>query len=223
MSAPPLFCVACIDYRFDALTNTFFKNVGREMDFFLSTTAGGPLALGCASSPLSHPSSDVLQLFQQSLVTNLDVALTLQPIKDIYLMNHQDCGAMKHFLACSGYPKSLGENNRREIQIHSEVLSLAHQFLRPIYPDKQIKLGLIDINGAVAEYSPNSGTWTVVHLGESDSDLGLWYNMAVGDLYPSQAGVAGSAAEDEVPPQASARRIAQARAAKSRSFKRYGQ
>jgi len=187
MSAPPLFCVACIDYRFDALTATFFKSAGREMDFFLSTAAGGPLALGCASSPLSHASSEVLQLFQKSLVTNLDIALMLQPIKDIYLMNHQDCGAIKHFLACSGYPKNLGENNQREIRVHSEVLSLAYDYLKPIYPYKQIRLGLIDINGAVAEYSPNSDTWTVVHLGESDSDLGLWYNMQVGDKYPFQA------------------------------------
>lgn len=212
MQAPPLFCVACIDYRFDALTATFFKSAGREMDFFLSTAAGGPLALGCASSRLSHPSPDVLQLFQKSLVTNLDIALTLQPIKDIYLMNHQDCGAMKHFLACSGYPKSLGENNQREIQVHGEVLALAHQFMAPLYPYKRIKLGLIDINGAVAEYDINSNTWTVVHTGETDSELGLWYGLNVGDVYPFESGIRALArAKAKAPAKANPRTRAKAK------------
>jgi len=188
MSTPPLFCVACIDFRFDAMTAEFFKAVGREYDFFLSTAAGGALALSSgAMLTATYQSSNVLELLKASLTTNLDIALTLQPIRDLFLMNHQDCGAMKAFLECSGYPNYLGDNNKRELEIQGEVLTYANQEVAARYPYKRIFLTLIDINGSVAQYNIAENSWTILHVGAgmhgSLDPRGLWFGLQQGEIY----------------------------------------
>lgn len=205
MATPPLFCVACIDFRFDAMTAEFFKAIGREYDFFLSTAAGGALALGHATCSLAYTSQNIMELFQQNLVTNLKVALTLQPIQELFLMNHQDCGAFKAFLPYSGYPNVMGADNHRELEIQGEVLALAHTFMKKTFPYQLIRLTLIDLNGSVSEYNINAKTWTLIHEGryhrpgnpgdpdnpgEPDPDApeahfrdrALWAGMQVGDI-----------------------------------------
>jgi carbonic anhydrase len=189
MSVPPVFCVACIDYRFDAMTAEFFKAVGREYDFFLSTAAGGALALSSgAMLTATYQSSNVLELLKASLTTNLDIALTLQPIRDLFLMNHQDCGAMKAFLECSGYPNYLGENNKRELEVQGEVLAHAYQEVAARYPYKRIFLTLIDINGSVAQYNIEENSWTILHVGTrvgegANDSRGLWFGLQQGETY----------------------------------------
>jgi hypothetical protein len=189
MSAPPVFCVACIDFRFDAMTAEFFKATGREYDFFLSTAAGGALALSSgAMRTATYQATDVLELLKASLTTNLDIALTLQPIRDVFLMNHQDCGAMKAFLECSGYPPYLGENNVRELEVQGEVLALAYSEVSERYPYKRIIPTLIDINGSVARYNINENSWTILHVGTrigegSNDPRGLWFGLQQGETY----------------------------------------
>jgi hypothetical protein len=160
------------------------KAIGREYDFFLSTAAGGALALGSGTMTLAaYGASPVLDLLKDSLTTNLDIALTLQPIRDIFLMNHQDCGAMKSFLRCSGYPPNLGDDNARELAIQVEVLTLAYNEMARRYPLKRIIPTVIDINGSVARYGDinsnlTSNTWTILHVGTRSRDpRGLWFGL----------------------------------------------
>ena len=42
----PIFTTYCIDYRYDALSSEFFKQIGLGNSYFLSTTAGAALCLG---------------------------------------------------------------------------------------------------------------------------------------------------------------------------------
>jgi hypothetical protein len=125
-----------------------------------------------------------MDLFQQSLVTNLKVALTLQPIEELFLMNHQDCGAFKAFLPYSGYPSKPGDDNVRELEIQGGVLTLAHAFIQKTFPDKLIRLTLIDLAGSVAQYNIADMTWTLLHKGRYDgqNENALWYGMNVGDV-----------------------------------------
>jgi carbonic anhydrase len=127
-----------------------------------------------------------MDLFKENLVTNLRVALTLQPITEVILMNHQDCGAFKAFLPYVGYPQDLGHDNAREIEVQAEILTLAHAYIREQFPNMLVRINLIDINGAVAEYNINQKVWTLVYAGKG-RDLhqlkqGLWYGMKRGDM-----------------------------------------
>ena len=46
------------------------------------------------------------------------------------------------------------------------------------FPSKTIRLGLIDINGTVADYNIVTKTWTKIYTGSGTNPLGLWYNYS---------------------------------------------
>lgn len=185
MSTNPIFFIFCIDYRFDQLAVNYLNSIGLAYNYFSGTAGGGPLPLGydkyckkkCCSTGCD-PSNTTMELLKKSLTTNLDIALTLVPITEVYLMNHQDCGAIKAFLSCSGYPKTIGDNNKMEIKINQDLLVYAKEYMVCKYPNKNYKLLLIDINGSVGNYDPKTRTWTVVFRGKGNNPLGLWYNVS---------------------------------------------
>ena len=211
MSGLPLFCIGCIDYRFNAFTATYFKNIGNEFNYSFCTVAGGALSLGYQSYCLSNckpcnpkekktcsscssslepknncncdPFNSTMNLFKQNIINNLLVVLTLQPLEDIFLLNHQDCGAIKGFLECSEYPKILGGNNPKEIKINSILLIYAKKYILKKIPTKKITLGLIDINGSLATLDIGTKTWIVKFVGEFQMKQGLWYGLKIGDTF----------------------------------------
>ena len=210
---PLIFSIFCIDYRFDAYIATFYENINQEFNYFACTGAGGALSLGyrkycsekckpcdpnniynfynkcnhcnpCNPSKLScNPNDSTMELFKTNFVENLNVALTLRPINEVYLLNHQDCGAIKAFLPCSGYPNILGENNKKEIEINSNLLAYAKEYMLHKFPDKKIVMGLVDINGSVAIYDIPLKLWYVVYVGEFNLTEGLWYGLKADDVY----------------------------------------
>jgi hypothetical protein len=135
------------------------------------------------SNPCCNPSNPSMELLKKSIVENLNIALTLSDIDDIYLLNHQDCGAIKEFLACSGYPKTLGENNKKEIKIVSNLLIFSKRYMKKKFPTKKYILGFVDINGSVGSYDCNKKIWTIIYVGEFNDPKGTWYNMPVGSTY----------------------------------------
>ena len=179
----PIFSIFCIDFRYDNLTANFFQGIGLVNSYFAATAAGAALPLGykCSCSDICkkgncNPSNEDMTLLRENLVKNLQIALTLQPIEKVYLLNHQDCGAIKAFLGCSGYPSTLGSNNSKEIKINQDILKYAKKYMEQKFPGKTITLGLIDINGTVAEYNIITKKWTKVFTGAGTNPLGLWFN-----------------------------------------------
>jgi hypothetical protein len=188
---------------------SFYENTGKEYSYYANTNAGGSLSLGykqyCSelcveckdcnenknpsnpccnpSNPCCNPSNPSMELLKKSIVENLNIALTLSDIDDIYLLNHQDCGAIKEFLACSGYPKTLGENNKKEIKIVSNLLIFSKRYMKKKFPTKKYILGFVDINGSVGSYDCNKKIWTIIYVGEFNDPKGTWYNMPVGSTY----------------------------------------
>ena len=118
------FNVFCIDKRFDFLSSEYFRANGFSNNYYLGTTAGAGLCLGysqycseicncnCNISNQDKNGCDPLNtdmlLLKESLTKNIDISLSLDSIKEIYLLNHQDCGAIKAYLGCSGYPEIMG-------------------------------------------------------------------------------------------------------------------
>ena len=184
-----IFSIFCIDYRFDAMLADFYKNTGSEYNYFACSTAGAGLCLGYKNycKTLCHscgcdPTNPSIKILKHSVVENLNIALTLKEIEDIYIINHQDCGAIRAYLKCSEYP-DFGEHRRREIRINSELLTYATKYMKDKFKSMEKTLGLMDINGTMAFYSIKDRIWTVKYIGEFNDESGLWYGMKVGDTY----------------------------------------
>jgi hypothetical protein len=185
------FNIFCIDKRFDYLSSEYFKAIGFTDNYYLGTTAGAALCLGyseyCREICNCHCNNDNtecdplnpdMELLKLSLTKNIDISLSLDPIKEVYLLNHQDCGAIKAFLSCSGYPQNAGDNNPLEIKINTELLLFAKQYLEKKFVNIEFyKLGLMDINGSVADYDIRYGTWNLVYRGPGFNPKGLWFGL----------------------------------------------
>jgi hypothetical protein len=187
------FNIFCIDKRFDALTTEYFQFIGFTANYYLGTTAGSGLCLGyqqycgeicnceCVHNDnisSCNPFNPDMQLLKDSLIKNIEIALTLDQIKEIYLLNHQDCGAIKAFLSCSGYPQTLGENNPLEIKINTDLLLFAKEYINNKFPHIKVRLGLIDINGSVADFNEQYYSWNLIYRGLGVNPLGLWFNFS---------------------------------------------
>lgn len=179
------FCIACIDKRFDNLLTSYLNTLGIKNEYYLGTTAGSSLCLGykkycknicnkCSNKKTCEPNNADMKLLKESIIKNIDISLSLDNIKSIYMVNHQDCGAIKAYLECSGYPQTLGENNKKDIQVNTQLLLFAEKYIKCKYPDIKPILGLIDINGTVANLV--DGKWIVVYKGPGTNPLGLWWN-----------------------------------------------
>jgi len=184
MVGDPIFAIFCIDFRYDKLTADYFTEIGLLDLYFAGTTAGAALPLGyrcscCKLCPKGscNPYNSDMDLLRDSLVKDLQIALTLKPITNVYLLNHQDCGAIRAFLGCSGYPQTLGGNNQKEIEINAGILTYAQKYMLKLFPTINFRLGVIDINGTVADYNPITQTWTKTYTGPGVNPLGLWFNL----------------------------------------------
>ena len=125
-----------------------------------------------------NPDNEEMEILKISLDTNITISRTLQNISEIYLMNHQDCGAIKAFLSCSGYPTNLGDDNAKEIEINTFLLNYSADYVYKTFPFiKTVRLGLIDINGSVADYINDK--WVVVFKGVGINPKGLWYSYNI--------------------------------------------
>ena len=183
------FNVFCIDKRFDFLSSEYFKAVGFTSNYYLGTTAGAGLPLGysqycteicnCDCNLLGdcNPFNADMLLLKESLIKNIDISLTLDSIKEIYLLNHQDCGAIKAFLGCSGYPVIPGTNNTLEIKINTDLLFFAYEQLKLKYPEISCRLGLMDLNGSVADYDIKYNSWNLVYRGPGTDPRALWFGL----------------------------------------------
>lgn len=190
------FNIFCIDKRFDFLNSEYFKAIGFIDNYYLGTTAGSALCLGysqyceeiCNCNCNCHepnqesveecnPANPDMLLLKESLIKNIDISLTLDTIKEIYLLNHQDCGAIKAFLGCSGYPQNPGENNPLEIKINTDLLIYAAEYIKLKYPDIDVRLGLMDLNGTVCDFDIRYCSWNLVYRGPGNNSNGLWFGL----------------------------------------------
>jgi len=199
----PIFACYCIDFRYDALSGEFLRAIGFENSYFLATNAGAALPLnykesckdngcGCHDKKREHkekghdkccPGKKPLGVLQDSFVTNLSIALTLRPITTVFLLNHQDCGAIRAFLPCSGYP-GVGEvKKNKEICINARILTNARDYVKKKFDNiTNIPLGLIDVNGTVAEYNVSTRSWRIIYLGPGNDVNGLWFGRVKDEI-----------------------------------------
>jgi len=202
----PIMVSYCIDYRYDSMTAEFLAGIGYQNSYYISTNAGAALSLGynkscqgdncgCRHSHNHHhhhenneneteccPGTESMRVLRKSFTTNLEIALTLQPIDTVYLINHQDWGAIRAFLPCSGYPASDEQNKTKEICINEKILKHAAKYVKKKFDNMEVVLGLIDVNGTVADYDKVTKQWTIIYVGSGVNVDGLWYGYNLNDV-----------------------------------------
>ena len=159
MPTKPDICLSCIDYRYNDFLSDYLKSL--SIDYYDISTAGSGLML-------AQP--NLQEVLGESITDNISIARSLSDSKKLYVLNHQDCGAFKVFLPNSGYPPKLGQNNKKELQIHAEVLTT----ILNLDLGLNISVGIIDCNGSVANLE--NGKWVVKFYGKGNDPRGLFYN-----------------------------------------------
>lgn len=187
----PIFTSYCIDYRYDALSSNFLKGIGYANSYYLSTNAGSSLSLGykkycknnCDDDKNYCHKDEAMDILKKSFITNLKIALTLKPIMVVYLLNHQDCGAIRAFLPGNIYP-SVGEDNKKEeIRINASLLTYGQAYIKKKFEHMEVYLGLIDSNGTVGDYDIKTKQWSIIYVGLGQNQNGLWYGFKKDDIY----------------------------------------
>ena len=171
--------INCIDYRYDYLVSVYYNAIGEQSNYYNATAAGASLPISYQNYCCKYgggctcDSKNTNCTLKKALLTNFEISQSLSNTKIIDLINHQDCGAINAFLPDSGYPKTLGANNAKEIQIQQRILVLAREELLKKYPNITVTMKLIDINGYVGQLI--NGVWKVVYKGSGTNPKGIWW------------------------------------------------
>lgn len=188
----PVFVIFCIDKRFGALSTDYLKEKYGDnyyTNYFFSTTAGASLSLAydkytkkcCCSTTCAK--KNTMDTLKESLLENLTIAQTLYPVNTVYIINHQDCGAMRAYLDCSHkcpkYPNQdsvyTKKEKNNEININEKLLKYAYRYVKKSNSQiKNVLLGLMDINGTVYNYDINEDKWYFEYQGPYSNPNGLW-------------------------------------------------
>jgi hypothetical protein len=142
--------VGCIDLRLtdDLLRFLHFDNLVNRYDHF--SLAGTALTLSAASKVLKELfKPDVLKTFnsfahwKQSLFEHIEIAIALHDIQDIYIVEHEDCGAYKEFLI-----NGVFTSHKEEVSCHKKFATALSKDIRAKYK-LNVHCFIIDLRGNV--------------------------------------------------------------------------
>jgi len=166
----PIYVIHCFEPIFNKLLTDFLN---KKFDlYYTDIVPGAGTCCGYSNfckSKGNNPYNSIIENFIENIMLNINLAMSLNDFKDIYLINHQNCKVMKTFLA-ENY------NQKKEIEINSEILEYAINYLSNKFPNHTIHAGLIDINGTIANYYSYTKVWHIVHRGFGKDKKGLWYH-----------------------------------------------
>lgn len=127
--------LSCIDFRFVDFEQDFLhKNQNLAGEYDLLTLAGASLALSDFSS------DSVNQTFWEEL----ELSVSLHKINKVIILDHQDCGAYAQEIDAK-----LSENPAKEIELHTKYLNQANRLIKKRYPDLQVELYFVQLDGQV--------------------------------------------------------------------------
>jgi hypothetical protein len=142
-----------MDLRFLDETLHFMDHDGLTNRYDHVILAGSSLgALGGCSKKHKH--------WQRTFFDHLDVALELHHIKDVYILEHRDCGAYRKFLGTEGTFDEGDEE--REAACHRKYAELLereiHQWMLDHHGTTKlhVKSFLMDLRGHVTHFAPRT-------------------------------------------------------------------
>lgn len=121
--------LTCMDYRFVKLTHENLKTLGYEKNYDVFAAAGASLMY----NDDKDKSINELESFKKVFEIHVDLAKKLHDVKEILIIDHEDCGAYKEY-----YGDALNKLNEFAIHIMNTQLSLKE--LQAKYPKIKVKI-----------------------------------------------------------------------------------
>lgn len=148
--------LTCIDFRFIDIIVKFMIDNGHINDYDQFTLAGASLGYNTALNmdPYSQYSTNIPSVndpptntWKNTFNQHIDLSNKLHNIKKIFLIDHYDCGAYKHFYGL------YGPNSDTLLPYHLYNLKKSVEQLEEIYANKnyQYFTFIADINGNVED------------------------------------------------------------------------
>ena len=113
--------LVCMDFRFQSAFRNFLVEQNLKNQYDLISVAG-------AAKVLANPSDS---FEKENFLKQISLSVNLHQISQVFLINHQDCGA---------YGPQLAKNPIKERQTHENDLKKAKEIIRQLYPHLQVKL-----------------------------------------------------------------------------------
>jgi carbonic anhydrase len=136
--APPhnILLLSCMDLRLLDETVAFMDSIGMTNRYDHVILAGA--SLGATYEALPH--------WGQTFWDHVDVARELHDVREVYILEHRQCGAYRKLLGLGFEADPLAE-----IQGHTEVASVLKAQIRTRHPDLGVRGFLMDLSGGVIE------------------------------------------------------------------------
>ncbi len=125
----PALVIACLDFRFIRPIQDWLKELGLRENHDFLTVAG-------ASKQIAQPDKEA---YQEFILKQIDISVNLHQINQLFLINHEDCGA---YGGQAAFKSAAAEKQK-----HVEDLNAAEQYLRAKYPHLQIVKVYAYLNG----------------------------------------------------------------------------
>jgi hypothetical protein len=136
--APPynILLLSCMDLRLLDETVAFMDGIGMTNRYDHVILAGA--SLGASYEGLPH--------WGQTFWEHVDLAKELHDVKEVYILEHRQCGAYFKLLGLD-----FGDDQLAETQAHAEVASRLKSQIRARHPDLGVRGFLMDLSGGVVE------------------------------------------------------------------------
>ena len=121
--------VSCIDFRLQRLLLEALQTSFGVVDPDMIATSGGARALA----------SDQTSPQQQVILFDLNLAVTHHGVKQIVLLNHQNCGRY-------GLEGDTFSDESAEVAFHRDELTRATAWVRKHFPNIQVTAGLVQFS-----------------------------------------------------------------------------
>lgn len=113
--------LVCMDFRFQKAFRNFLVDQGLDNQYDLISVAG-------AAKVIANPTN---QFEKENFEKQLSLSISLHKISEVFLINHQDCGA---------YGSELAKDPKREQEVHEIDLKKARQIILQKYPQLKVNL-----------------------------------------------------------------------------------
>jgi carbonic anhydrase len=137
--------LTCIDFRLPDAICSYMNRRGMKGRYDQVILAGGSLS----------PGSDRFPKWAETYWEHLDIALSLHKIRRVIVLDHRDCGAFR-----VAYDRDFGADPVTESLIHRTTLTAFRDRVLARYPDLEVELLLMGLDGQVETIEPIAGTLT---------------------------------------------------------------
>lgn len=149
--------LSCMDFRLMDEVQHYMANRGLVNRYDHIVLAGA--SLGAVT--------DRFPAWNTTFWEHLDVAIKLHHIHKLMVMDHRDCGAYKVVLG-----EDFGRNPERETVVHMQTLKQLGAAIADKYPELEVELLLMGLDGAVETIAADSAAGTPARAAHGDEHGG---------------------------------------------------